>query len=317
MAEKDTASSPQLEEWKAARDVVAAFDDRLDGLRRYGFTFITGLLTAQSLLESNLILGTSSTGTNIVQPSVKVAVILATMILIIALRLLDRGYIVQQKAAIKRAIGIEKCLNLGLTETIFDAYHQDRLWLFIPVLYGLFAVGAGLLGWFLIAGDSWAEYSIIAATLATLIWIVLIQLIRLEGILHTFDKLKVTKGNKLIVTATNIGETRMLIPSSSFIWHMERQDGCQDAKALSEQVIAKEITLEEDEAYQIPWDTAPEEVLPGFYRFAVKGFDYYVVVVKRLNKKIHMKTRVTPRIIQVLPQSPLPSPSPVSTTTPR
>jgi hypothetical protein len=48
----------QQKEWETAREVISKFDERLDVLRRYGFTFITGLLTAQSLLESSLILGT-------------------------------------------------------------------------------------------------------------------------------------------------------------------------------------------------------------------------------------------------------------------
>jgi hypothetical protein len=185
MTEKDATPSNQLEEWKIARGVIAAFDDRLDSLRRYGFTFITGLLTAQSLLESNLILGTPSTATNTVPPSVKVAVITATMILIVALRLLDRGYIIQQKAAINRAITIEKSaksLNIELTKTIRDAYHQDKLWVFVPILYGLFAGAAGLLGMFLITDVIWAEYWTIGVTVGAGICIGLIQLIKLEDV---------------------------------------------------------------------------------------------------------------------------------------
>jgi hypothetical protein len=177
LTEKETPSN-QLDEWKAARDVIGKFDDRIDNLRKNGFTFITGLLTAQSLLESNLMLGTPNSATNTVLPSVKVAVVTATLILIIALRLLDRSYIVQQRAAINRAMMIEKFLNIELTKTIFDAYHRRDLWIIIPILYGLFAIAAGILGCFLITGFSWAEYWIVVATVVAFILILLIQLIR-------------------------------------------------------------------------------------------------------------------------------------------
>lgn len=179
MSETKTIQNLQQKEWETARDVISKFDERLDVLRRYGFSFITGLLTAQSLLESSLIPGTST-----IQPQVKLAVILATLVLILALRLLDRDYVVYQKAASERAKVIEASLNLGLTKTIDDVYHGAHLWLSINIIYWLFASAAGLLGWFLTAGIDWAEYLIIGATLATLLGIGLIQhFIRLKDCL--------------------------------------------------------------------------------------------------------------------------------------
>jgi len=176
-----TTQDLQQKEWQAARDVIVKYDDQLDGLRKYGFTFITGLLTAQSLLTT-------------IEPSLKVSVILVTLVLIVALRLLDRYYQLLQKAAIKRAIVIEKCLNLELTETTFDVYHHRRLYVWLNLIYGLFAGGAGLIGLFLITSFGWEEVVIGVATLATIIVVLLIpDLIKLESMfLYTFDELKVT-----------------------------------------------------------------------------------------------------------------------------
>ena len=36
-------------EWEVARDVIARADERIDGLRKYGFSFVTALLTADAL----------------------------------------------------------------------------------------------------------------------------------------------------------------------------------------------------------------------------------------------------------------------------
>jgi hypothetical protein len=83
--------------------------------------------------------------------------------------------VLYQKAAIKRVKVIEESLNLGLTKAIDEVYHREHLWLFVNIIYMFFAVAAGLLGSFLVAGTDWAEYLIIGATLATLIGIGLIQ----------------------------------------------------------------------------------------------------------------------------------------------
>jgi hypothetical protein len=301
MSKTNTAQDLQQKEWQTARDVIASFDDRLDALRRYGFTIIAGLLTAQSLLESNLIpetssSGTTSPGTSMIQPSVKLAVILATLILIFALRLLDRNYVLYQEAAIKRAEVIEKSLNLGLTETMDDVYHHDHLWLPINLIYGLFAGATCLLGWFLLAGTDWATTSIIAATVLTVFGIGVIQRIRIEHRLYySFDKLKITKGDSLIITVTNLGKRRV-IPKASFKWYMQPQDG----QPLPDQENPVDLVLEADEPHYLKWDTAPSTVSTGFYRFVV-----------RENKKSRppIKGETVRRIIQVLPSS---HPTPLS-----
>jgi len=297
MSETNTAQDLQQKEWQKARDVIASYDDRLDGFRRYGFTFITGLLTAQSLLESNLILGTPTTVASTIQPSVKVAVVLATLILIVTLRLLDRSYVVSQKAAINTAEIIERSLNLELTETASAVYHREHLWLHVNIIYAFFAVAAGLLGIFLTTGIDWAEVLIFLATLAAFIVIFLIQgLIKLEDMLYTFDKLKVTKGDSLIITVTNIGTKKISIPKASFKWYMQPQDG----QPLPDQENPVDLVLDTDEPYYLKWDTAPSTISTGFYSFVV-----------RENKQSHpqIKGETVRRKIQVLPSSP---PTPVS-----
>ena len=49
-ADYPEANGNYMEEWKVARELLASFDDRLDNLRKYGFSFLTALLTADSIL---------------------------------------------------------------------------------------------------------------------------------------------------------------------------------------------------------------------------------------------------------------------------
>jgi hypothetical protein len=295
-----TAKDLQLKEWQTARDVIVKYDGQLDSLRKNGFTFITGLLTAQSFLASNFVLGPANNEANINGQLLKMAVILATLVLLIALRLLDRNYQLFQKAAIKRAIVIEKCLNLELTETTFDVYHYERLYIWLNLIYVLFTVGAGLLGLFLIFGIVWAEVAILGATFVTVTVVLLIpDLIKLEcTLLYTFDKLKVATGNSLSITMTNIGEASMIIPPSSFVWHMKPQIG----EALPEQENPEEISLEEDDQYFFSWKI-PATTTPGFYNFVVKGVCYYVLedyFVFKKRKTRCSEERVIKRRIQVV-----------------
>jgi hypothetical protein len=126
-----------FEEWKRSRDTVDKFDNYQLDLRKYGFTLITGLLTAGSFL------GFSGT-TRIAQ----VAVIIVTMILVVVLYWLDTYYQGLLFGSVFRTRFLENFkLDGGLTTYISAFYGASRLAPILQYLYVGFLIGALILGY--------------------------------------------------------------------------------------------------------------------------------------------------------------------------
>src|SRR5713226_2547591 len=103
-----------FQEWQEARNIIARFDNNLHDLRKFGFSFITALLTANAILTTTL--SSSAPG------YVKLGVLLITLGLFVALRQLDQHYRLFQGAAVRRSIILERRLNVELTEEITNYY---------------------------------------------------------------------------------------------------------------------------------------------------------------------------------------------------
>jgi len=131
-----------IEEWKEARSTIARFDSNVFDLRKYGFTFITGLLTADGFLSTKL--GNSDTSHGIIQ-----ATILANVILTMVLQFYENTYLYWQKAAIIRSELIEKKLNIELTENISFLGKRTKTKYFGFVLYGVLILSNLVLSLFL------------------------------------------------------------------------------------------------------------------------------------------------------------------------
>jgi hypothetical protein len=129
----------QLEEWKQARDTLKFYDDKLDALRKLGFSFLTGLLAAESVVLKPDI-----------SSLVKLAVFLITLLLITAMFLLDKNYRCVEEAANTRALVLERKLNLELSETITYRYRIDGINNRVFWLYSLFILGVFVLGYFVL-----------------------------------------------------------------------------------------------------------------------------------------------------------------------
>ncbi len=170
--ERGSVGIPRLDdlmkEWETAREMLLKFDEFGHDLRKYGVSFVAGLLTADSLL------GLPSS-TLSVPHLVKFGAMLSVFVLIIALRLTERNYQVFQTAAASRAMKLEKILGLGLTETITVKYNYQGLWFFGTVVYIFLAGAAGILGAFILSPDlsssklqlTNASLAIILAAIAT------------------------------------------------------------------------------------------------------------------------------------------------------
>ncbi len=126
-------NNENLEEWKEARSVIARFDENLHDLRKYGFSFITGLLSAESLLLPSNLFGRADK--TVFPDNVKIGVLLVTLILIVSLQLMDRNYLVFQQAASTRARILERTLNLELTEVIALRYESKHIARFVGGIY--------------------------------------------------------------------------------------------------------------------------------------------------------------------------------------
>ena len=125
-----------LEEWKQSRESIKEYETKVYELRKYGFTFITALLTAQGLFLPWLP-GATTTGQEL-PLQVKFGVLSATALLIIVLRWFDGNYQGFIYAINSRAIVIERLLNLELTEEIQDRFKASVLWLPTIILYAGF-----------------------------------------------------------------------------------------------------------------------------------------------------------------------------------
>lgn len=79
MTKKD--EDPYLHEWDTGMESIARFDGTLVDLRKYGFSFITGLITAQGFF------GYANT-----DPLIRIIAILVTMVLVVILYWLDKYY---------------------------------------------------------------------------------------------------------------------------------------------------------------------------------------------------------------------------------
>lgn len=96
--EPDKDREIHLKEWEKARGVLQFYDDKLHDLRKYGFSFITAFLTADGILLSTKL----SSGT---PAPIKFAVFGVTLILILALHLIDKNYRVFSKGSCNACIG--------------------------------------------------------------------------------------------------------------------------------------------------------------------------------------------------------------------
>ena len=145
MSPDSQGDSAFLNEWNTARGILSDTDNHLQDLRKYSFTFITALLTTESfLIPTNLL---NSSNAIILPPEIKLVVIGVTIVLLIALYLMDRNYQVLQEAAATRALVLERIINLELTEVITQRFNQYHVKRYVTAIYDLFISGVVALAW--------------------------------------------------------------------------------------------------------------------------------------------------------------------------
>lgn len=109
-----TADALRLQEWKECRSTIGRLDTILADLRKFGFSIITGLLTAAAFL------GVSATqNVPALSTDAGAAVFIVVMVLVAALFSVDTYYQVLLSGAVERALDMEaEALSINLTKKI-------------------------------------------------------------------------------------------------------------------------------------------------------------------------------------------------------
>jgi hypothetical protein len=131
MAGSAPAGIEPLQEWQECRTTVARFDGYLSDTRKYGFTLVTLLLTANALI-------TTGQNTAVDRPAASIVV----MALLLALFMLDNYYWDLLKAAVKRAAYLEELSGASLSDGLTASARRGNLTEIILIIYGLFVVVA-------------------------------------------------------------------------------------------------------------------------------------------------------------------------------
>jgi hypothetical protein len=156
-ANKGNSINPYLVEWKKSIEAVDKFDTILVDLRKYGFSFLTGLITAGSLL--GVAVDDQHVGDQFI--NIQIAVIILTMVLVISLYWLDIYYQNELTGAWVRSefLGIYRLEVIRLSSYISSFNFGSRLGGILAFIYGAFLFGLLILG-SLVLGFSGTNFNI-------------------------------------------------------------------------------------------------------------------------------------------------------------
>jgi len=259
MGEKEVKNPNSPKEWDTARAILSKTDDRLFDLRKYGFTFIAALLTAESLLlpytdTLNTIVGEPPTRlfwdpVNL-PDALKFAVLFANLLLIIAVVVIDRNFIIIQKAAASRARVLERTLNLELTEVITHRYRSAKVEWWVTGLYSFFVSIVLTLGFFVFSENLPLFLVLLICGIITIFVIVGIRTsmnieYKYGPIDFTLDRLHCTKGDKVAITVTNLEKEDIIIEPTDCLMSVKDENG----KELKKLNVKEKVTIGDRGSY--------------------------------------------------------------------
>ncbi len=265
-----TSNDYAFDEWKEARHVIEKFDDRQHDLRKYGFTFLSALIAADSLTK--LFSG--------VDDRIRIAVISVTLLLTVALRILDKSYSLFMEAASVRAKVLEVKLNLELTEGISYRYQKDKFYLYSLMVYESFAIVSGLVG-MLIMYPNFLLCVIVGVLVGISVIVILFVhrlTINLENAIDwSFDRIECIMGEKIRIVATNLcPKTDLSYDAGATVWEI-RKEG--EEQPVYTQKTPNQLIIMAGNNYS--WDLLTGELPePGTYRV----FSYYAKECKKVGK---------------------------------
>ena len=263
----DNGNANFLKEWEVARNILKDFDAHLHDLRKYGFSFLTALLAAESLLIPTWLPPSNST---VLPEHIKVAVLLVDLILIVALQLIDRNYQILQTAAATRAMALERILNLELTEVISQRYTTTHVQDYVAGVYATFTLGVSVLG----AAVLYPNYIYIVflglvAIIAQILAVIFVRLYYPYGKIDwTLDRLQCNLGDEVAITLTNLSGETIEFKRSRIMWKVVKED---DGKVVKTKKADELCEIKAEDSYTWLWETDKDLdkgviLEPGIYR---------------------------------------------------
>jgi len=260
----------QLAEWKQARETVREFDGRLHDLWKFGFSFLTALLTAEAILVPASL--SESLGEAYLPNPVKFCVLLVTLLLIGAISLIDRNYQLFIKAIVQRALVLERALNIELSEIISIRHRQACVRWYKVSIYALFAVAVVVLGYAILWPDR-LFYGVLGISIALILITVGITIFidmryskKNEPLDWSLSRIQCQQGEDVAIIITNMSRKAWSLAAGT-LYDVRALDGAKEYRKLMEK--AREIPPEGN--YASIWST--KEVPPGIYQVFPRSWE--------------------------------------------
>jgi hypothetical protein len=263
-----------LTEWSAARGVLARFDEDLHDLRKYGFSFVTGLLTVDALFATT-------------DDNYKLAALVGTMALIVVLSVVDKNYRTFLEGATDRATLLENRSSPELTKTMTRIYEQKRVGTTFNLVYVGLTFVTFMLGVFVLPPRLSLTVNLGALAAALfLIWLVQTQLKTRPWVYFELDGFKYERPSEILIILTHIATAKEdPVILEKRVWAVHREDGSPVDGSNYQGYLEKplEVPPNGDRRWSIP----TEELADGLYRVVYEG-----PVYSRKGKLIrHVKDR--------------------------
>ncbi len=300
-------------EWEATRDVLKTFDGYLHDLRKYGFTFITALLTADVLFTTWVVDPTpppNGFAGELFPEHIKATILGVTLLLIIGIFIIDIYYRFFQRSANIRSRILEKILNIELSDTITQRYNSRPYQYVVSVVYGIFI----LVVWFL--GVAVLSNSLFALSLCVVGSLLLVLFLSMGwffvhydyGLMDwMLDRLECKVGDEVRIIMTNIGKELVTnidgkptpIPAGEVMWKVFKEG---ENQPLRSGVMPANIEIRSFHNYMWELKTGEDkergvkELKPGIYRIEVRPLKKgsYEAMPKVKMRALSRKLRIKP-----------------------
>jgi hypothetical protein len=219
-----TNSNQSSVEWSAARTIINDLDERITDIRKYGLTIVSALLTAQGLIEIP-----SSSTSSAVPISVKFAILTVSLVLVMALCLLEKSERLVLISAAARARVLERKLSFSLTEDITFVLNQSWSKRYPSGIYSVFiwttvGLGFGVLDPSLSGWNWWAIALVIAGVGTTLAMLALERYDDDQLIDFGLDRYTCKAGETVTVTFTNLTDKFIGFNRGQVVWKISNSD---------------------------------------------------------------------------------------------
>jgi len=255
-----------LEEWKAAQDILKQFDEYHHDIRKYGFSFVTALLTVDALLGS-------------VEEKFKLAALTGTMALIVVLYVIDRNYKVFLVAANLRATLLERRSSPELAQTITRLYESGRVGLAFSLVYAGLVSATALLGLLVVSHLRLLEF-LGAAYFVSLLSMELIRrwVNPRPFVYFDIDGFTYKKKTPILAVVTNFdprkqGSRRSItLANRKEAWAIYRESDAEMAHPICHSRLEKkDIQIAPNSDYRWQINTGVKGLRAGLYRIVYKG----------------------------------------------